>query len=337
MIVLPGEEITAAEGGWMRGHGTYVEPASRALVACAAGSVERVNKLVSVRPTGGRYTGEVGDLVVGRVIEVAHKSWKLEIGGARRATLALSSVNLPDDAQRIRTQEDALAMRSVFAEGDVVCAEVQAVHNDGQVHLHTRSNRYGRLRNGTLVVVRAAQVRRLPQHFASPAGAGVDVALGNNGWVWVQRAVPEAWQKAETAETGGGSGAADALLSAAAWNRLRNRHADTPTSAADEQRVCRAANAVRVLGAGGAAVTADSIATVVRDSQHLAPSAMLRAGNVRTLVDAISLSAAPKTGRAGKRRKRSAQGDDDAPDDDAPDDDGLDDDGLDAVDDDDDL
>ena len=51
---------------------------------------------------------------------------QLNAGAARRATLALSSVTLPDDAQRIRNRADALAMRSVYGEGDVVVCEVQA-------------------------------------------------------------------------------------------------------------------------------------------------------------------------------------------------------------------
>ena len=51
-----------------RGHGTYVSGAN--LVSNTAGLVERVDRLVSVRPVHSRYIGEVGDIVVGRVLEV---------------------------------------------------------------------------------------------------------------------------------------------------------------------------------------------------------------------------------------------------------------------------
>jgi exosome complex component RRP4 len=40
------------------------------LKATVAGAVERVNKLISVRPLKARYTGEIGDIVIGRIIEV---------------------------------------------------------------------------------------------------------------------------------------------------------------------------------------------------------------------------------------------------------------------------
>ena len=47
-VVTPGEPI-AAELGFLRGHGTMVRH-DGVLVATVAGVVERVNKLVSVRP-----------------------------------------------------------------------------------------------------------------------------------------------------------------------------------------------------------------------------------------------------------------------------------------------
>jgi exosome complex component RRP4 len=67
------------------GHGTFVE--DEQVIASVAGTVERVNKLVSVKPVKSRYvlareffqgssrdihryTPEVGDLVVGRITEV---------------------------------------------------------------------------------------------------------------------------------------------------------------------------------------------------------------------------------------------------------------------------
>jgi exosome complex component RRP4 len=51
-IVVPGQVITS-EGGFLRGHGTYIEEPEEGgepqLIACVAGVVERVNKLISVR------------------------------------------------------------------------------------------------------------------------------------------------------------------------------------------------------------------------------------------------------------------------------------------------
>ena len=78
-----------------------------------------MNKLISVRPPKARYTGEVVDVVVGRVVEVLQKRWMVDIGGHQNAVLLLTSVNLPGGQQRRRTTEDQLQMRDLYVEGDL--------------------------------------------------------------------------------------------------------------------------------------------------------------------------------------------------------------------------
>ena len=51
-----------------RGHGTQV--VDDRLQATVCGVVDRVNKLVTVRPLHRRYAAEIGDVIVGRVTEV---------------------------------------------------------------------------------------------------------------------------------------------------------------------------------------------------------------------------------------------------------------------------
>lgn len=46
-----------------------------------------------------RYTGEIGDVVVGRITEVAQKRWKVDVSARCDAILMLSSVNLPGGVQ----------------------------------------------------------------------------------------------------------------------------------------------------------------------------------------------------------------------------------------------
>jgi hypothetical protein len=42
-------------------------------------------------------------------------------------------------------------------------AEIQNIGSDGQISLHTRSLKYGKLENGQLIVVPPSLVKRLPQ------------------------------------------------------------------------------------------------------------------------------------------------------------------------------
>ena len=71
-LVTPGDIITR-DTGFMRGHGTYMGGGDEVLYASVAGVVDRVNKLISVLPLKTRYNGEIGDVVVGRIVEVQQK------------------------------------------------------------------------------------------------------------------------------------------------------------------------------------------------------------------------------------------------------------------------
>lgn len=65
--VTCGDTITA-DAGCLMGHGTMQSEGK--LIATVSGFVERVNKLISVRALHTRYGGEVGDVIVGRIMEV---------------------------------------------------------------------------------------------------------------------------------------------------------------------------------------------------------------------------------------------------------------------------
>ena len=61
-----------------------------------------VNKLISVTPLKTRYNWEIGNVVVGRVVEVLQKRWKGDIKSRLDSVLLLSSVNLPGGEPRKR-------------------------------------------------------------------------------------------------------------------------------------------------------------------------------------------------------------------------------------------
>ncbi|CAK5261906.1 unnamed protein product [Mycena citricolor] len=192
-VTWPGETIASSQA-YMRGHGTYVD--NEEVIASVTGTIERVNKLVTVRAVQSRYNPEVGDLVVGRITEVQPRRWKVDAHSRQDAVLMLSSVNLPGGVQRRKLESDELQMRNFFEEGDLLVAEVQAFFADGAMSLHTRSLKYGKLRNGQLVSIPPILVRRLKSHFIS-LPCGVDLILGLNGYIWVSKHVKENEQEGE--------------------------------------------------------------------------------------------------------------------------------------------
>ena len=258
------------------------------LIASVAGTVERVNKLISVIPLSPSiYTGQVGDLIVGRIVGVGGSRWKVSLtcsppaasasnGSMKEGQLPLSGVNLPGGVQRIRTSDDVLAMRNLFREGDLLTCEVQQIQREGNLILHTRSLRYGKLDNGVLVTVPPSLVGRRKNHFVTlkgltpqsidamdtdEEGAGdVDVYLGLNGGIWIQRTVPSEWENAIRSDQDERAPLAETL------QKLRHRHATTRVSPSMRQSIARVRNSVDCLRLVHCQITPDSIEIVARAS-----------------------------------------------------------------------
>ncbi|KAK6465661.1 hypothetical protein DFJ63DRAFT_27555 [Scheffersomyces coipomensis] len=182
-IVTPGELITE-DPIWMKGHGTYfIEDKTYSSVA---GNVSRVNRLLSVIPIRGRYQPETGDHIVGRITEVGNKRWKVDIGAKQDAVLMLGSVNLPGGILRRKSETDELQMRNFLKEGDLLNAEVQTIFNNGIASLHTRSLKYGKLRNGMFLKVPSSLIIKSKNHAFDLPG-NISCVLGVNGYIWLYK------------------------------------------------------------------------------------------------------------------------------------------------------
>lgn len=188
VLATPGQALGSLST-YMRGHGTHLVPASNEIASSLAGRVVLTNRLVSLQPFHTRYTPETGDLVLGRVLSVlpGARRWKVDLSATSLANLALSAINLPGGIQRRKLASDELQMRTFFKEGDLLVAEVQGVYGDGSTSLHTRSLRYGKLRNGRLVCVPSRLIKRGKSHFIrlEQGGQTVEMILGLNGWIWL--------------------------------------------------------------------------------------------------------------------------------------------------------
>jgi exosome complex component RRP4 len=273
-LVVPGQAITEGDD-FLRGHGSYIKyryeedtgARHTVLVSCVAGQVERINKLVSVRPYKGPYGGEVGDLVVGRISAVESKRWKVSMNGSRDAVLQLSAVNLEDGEQRMRTHQDALQMRSVFEENDLLSAEIQNIGADGQISLHTRSMKYGKLENGLLIEVPAALIKKLAHHYVTLEW-GIDVLIGRNGFIWITRTIPEVW-KTEIQVAKGGGNIDDLAPMADVLQALKVRHRETPFTNEERLNCARVYNICSLLSKHGIVISPESISLLFQKSLEL--------------------------------------------------------------------
>eukprot|EP00512_Aurantiochytrium_limacinum_P005669 CAMPEP_0171516514 /NCGR_PEP_ID=MMETSP0959-20130129/4082_1 /TAXON_ID=87120 /ORGANISM="Aurantiochytrium limacinum, Strain ATCCMYA-1381" /LENGTH=373 /DNA_ID=CAMNT_0012055239 /DNA_START=43 /DNA_END=1164 /DNA_ORIENTATION=+ len=335
LLVVPGEEITRGSG-FLRGHGTYLEAlgdddgddedddgpvleqdedgsrASARLVASVAGVVSRVNRLISVEAPRSRYSGNVGDVVVGRIVEVGNKQWKVDLGARQLATLQLGSINLPGGALRRRTLEDQLQMRQLFVENDLVSAEVSSFYQHGGMSIHTRSMRYGKLQNGQIVTVPSSLMKRLSQHFVT-LPCGIEAIFGLNGKIWLTTpAAAKASSKASSkatlraAEKAGLTDAKDsddeadkedaekeraAMLDRSRMTELmeedKRKHAQTTVDAASRVVMARVRNAITLLANNDLLIYPQAVMAVYDMSLRLeiAPKSMLAPDVAKTLLE----------------------------------------------------
>lgn len=233
-----------------------------------AGTVQKTNKLLSIHALRARYTPEIGDLVIGRIVEVQSRRWKVDISAPLLAQLPLSAINLPGGILRKRTSADELQIRTFFNEGDLLIAEVQSVQQrDGAASLHTRSLKYGKLRNGVFLAVAGAGgrggggvVRSRRQVWTIETGNGgglVDVILGVNGYIWISK------------HTGDGEGEGEAgkdkdknvsitrmeeMVSSSVYSSQNDE-----ISPATRREISRISGCIRVLVEGGIRVDEDTV------------------------------------------------------------------------------
>ena len=145
-------------------------------------------------------------------------------------------------------------MRQMFAEGDLISAEVQQMFSDGAISLHARSLKYGKLVNGVLVQVSCTLIKRLPQHFVS-LPCGVDAIIGSNGNIWITPT-----RKIPTSQTFADDAAAFSAKTAIAA---------VPLTLDERKRLSRVRNSIVLLRTRGILVDPESIMSIYTVSLDL--------------------------------------------------------------------
>ncbi|CAM37470.1 putative exosome complex exonuclease [Leishmania braziliensis MHOM/BR/75/M2904] len=206
-VVIVGDSICGGEVGqklstssdevYLRGFNTFAgnKPSDVALlhegageiVAAINGYIEVTDRVISVKGLLPRYQPEIGDVVVGRILEVTGNKWQVDVNSSQAAIMLLSNVTEPGGILRRRGRGDELGMRQLFDQDDLVAAEVQRISPDGVMSLHTRAaEKYGRLLGpGILVSVRPSLVKRAKHQFVELTDYNTQLIVGMNGNIWI--------------------------------------------------------------------------------------------------------------------------------------------------------
>ncbi len=181
-LVVPGTLL--AQGPFKNGRGTFRE--GNRIYSTVVGLVEVRGDLIRVIPLEGPYMPEVGDNVLGKIVDVRFSNWAVDIGAPYEASLRVQ------DATEERIDLMKTDLRKIFDIGDIIYAKIKGYNEINQIDLTTKGMPFkgGPLRGGQLVTITPSKVPRLIGKGGSMINlikklTNTRIIVGQNGWVWV--------------------------------------------------------------------------------------------------------------------------------------------------------
>jgi len=181
-IVVPGELI--AEGKYEVGGHVY--SVGRKYYSKVLGVAEVISEEGKVRviPLKGKYIPSVGDIVIGKIIDVGLANWVVDINSPYPAVLQVSEVF----SRPIVTSKASLA--KVLDIGDVIIAKVIAFDYARDPLLTIKESKLGKVTRGTLVEITPSKVPRVIGKKGSMVKMikellDVDLVIGKNGRILI--------------------------------------------------------------------------------------------------------------------------------------------------------
>ncbi|MEM2935886.1 MAG: exosome complex RNA-binding protein Rrp4 [Candidatus Bathyarchaeia archaeon] len=185
-LVTPGDLL--AEGDYLAGDNTYRE--NNKIYATRVGLADYDKKELYVVALKAFYVPSVGDLVIGKVVEVGFGSWTLDIRAPYLAILRASDVlNRP-----FKPQQDDLP--SIFDVGDLVFAKVVAYDRAQDPLLTVREEGLGKITKGQITEITPTKIPRVIGRKGSMISmlkkeTGCQITVGQNGLILVKGNTPE--------------------------------------------------------------------------------------------------------------------------------------------------
>ena len=190
-VVVPGEVIVSGED-YLPGEGVRRE--GEHVVASRFGLAEQLGRVVRVIPLTGAYVPRRNNAVLGRVIDVLHNGWLVDIDCPGNGFLPIA------ESPRFINQYE---MDQYLAIGDIVAAKIWSIKGRG-IDLTTQGKGLGKLEGGFIFHVSPSRVPRIIGREGSMITlikdkTGCAITIGQNGWVWVNGPTTEAMIRARKA------------------------------------------------------------------------------------------------------------------------------------------
>lgn len=178
-LVVPGQVL--ADGmDYLPSSGAYREQDK--LVSLLLGLVTLEGRLVKIIPLRGRYMPKIGDVVIGKVIDMTFSNWFIDIGCTNNGVMGLSEVE--------EYVEKGSDLSAYYDFGDYVVARVSNVMRNN-IDLSLRGPGLKKLGPGRILNINSSKVPRLIGKQGSMISlikekTGCRIIVGQNGIIWVQ-------------------------------------------------------------------------------------------------------------------------------------------------------
>ncbi len=178
-IVVPGQLL--ADGmDYLPSSGVYREPEK--IISTLLGLVNLEGRLIKIIPLRGRYMPKIGDIVIGRVVEMTFSNWFVDIGCTNNGVLSLSEVE--------EYVEKGTDLSTYYDFGDYIVARISNVMRNN-IDLSMRGPSLRKLAPGRLLTINSSKVPRLIGKQGSMISlikmkTGCKILVGQNGVIWVQ-------------------------------------------------------------------------------------------------------------------------------------------------------
>ena len=179
-LVAPGDLL--AEGDYIAGENTYKE--NNKIYATRIGLVEYENRKVSVVALKAFYVPRVGDIVIGKIVEVGVSGWSVDINSPYLALLKASDVM----ERAFNPRRDDLT--SIYDVGDMIIAKITAYDRTHNPLLTVNEPGLGKITRGQIVRVTPAKIPRIIGRKGSMINmlkreTGCRITLGQNGLILI--------------------------------------------------------------------------------------------------------------------------------------------------------
>ncbi len=183
-IVVPGQELAKGmdflpAGAAFREHEN--------IIASQVGLVSVNGNVVKIIPLSGKYFPKVGDMVIGKVMDMSFNNWFVDIGYAYEAALSLRDV--PEYVER------SSDLSRYYNFDDMIIAKVTKVTKAMNIDLTMKESGLSKLIGGRFVFITPNKVPRVIGKSGSMVdmiknATGCRITVGQNGRIWIKGTDP---------------------------------------------------------------------------------------------------------------------------------------------------